>query len=64
MGAVADEWGIQNAMRLWALIAGLAIFVSMLLPTDADVRRLSERRPARVSSVQRPVSGAIAAEGD
>ena len=64
MGAVADEWGIQNAMRLWALIAGLAIFVSMLLPTDADVRRLSERPPARVSSVQRPVSGAIAAEGD
>lgn len=47
MGAVADEWGIQNAMRLWALIAGLAIFVSMLLPTDADVRVLSERKPKK-----------------
>ncbi len=63
MGAVADEWGIQNAMRLWALIAGLTIFVSMLLPTDAEVRRLSERKPAREESgVRSPVSGAVGTE--
>ena len=54
MGAVADEWGIQNAMRLWALIAGLTIFVSMLLPTDAEVRRLTERPPAHPVPVPQP----------
>ncbi len=61
MGAVADEWGIQNAMRLWALIATLTIFVSMLLPTDAEVRRLTERPPAHPAPLPQP---ALAAEGD
>jgi FSR family fosmidomycin resistance protein-like MFS transporter len=64
MGAVADEWGIQNAMRLWAVIAGLTIFVSMLLPSDAEVRRLTERRPAERdgSGARSPVSGAVSTE--
>jgi FSR family fosmidomycin resistance protein-like MFS transporter len=63
MGAVADEWGIQNAMRLWALIAGLTIIVSMLLPTDAEVKRLTERAPVRSL---KPVSPqpALSADGD
>jgi FSR family fosmidomycin resistance protein-like MFS transporter len=63
MGAVADEWGIQNAMRLWALIAGLTIVVSMLLPTDAEVKRLTERAPVRRKT---PVTRqpALSADGD
>lgn len=63
MGAVADEWGIQNAMRLWALIAGVAIVVSMLLPSDAEVRRLSQRAPAKAPTP--PASQpALATDGD
>ncbi|MCA9858069.1 MAG: MFS transporter [Thermomicrobiales bacterium] len=61
MGAVADEWGIQNAMRLWAVIAALTIVVSMMLPTDVEVRRLSERPPVgREPNVQSHVSSAEA----
>jgi FSR family fosmidomycin resistance protein-like MFS transporter len=63
MGAVADEWGIQNAMRLWAVIAGLTIFVSMLLPTDAEVRELSARKPAKQDAGdQSPVRGTVGTE--
>ncbi len=54
MGAVADEWGIQNAMRLWALIAVLTIFISLLLPSDAEVRRLTLRPPANRLSTPKP----------
>ena len=43
MGAVSDEYGIQNAMRAWAIIAAAAIALAMLLPTDAEVQQLSKR---------------------
>lgn len=64
MGAVADEWGIQNAMRLWALIAGLSIIVSMLLPTDGQVRQLTERAPAHPVQPTSPQAALAGAEGD
>lgn len=46
IGAVGDKWGLQNALRLSATIGILTIIVSMLLPTDTEVRILSERKPA------------------
>jgi hypothetical protein len=47
------------------VIAGLTILVAALLPTDAEVRRLTERKPAgRESSVQGQGSSVVAAEGD
>lgn len=64
MGAAADEWGIQNAMRLWALIAALTIVVSMLLPSETEMLRLTERAPARPSPVVQPQSALAGADGD
>ncbi len=43
MGAVADEYGIQDAMRAWAVIGLVAIALAMVLPTDAEVMKLSRR---------------------
>ena len=55
MGAVADTYGIQDAMRAWAIIGLVAIVPAMVLPTDAEVIRLSQRtsatRPAKTSPV-------------
>lgn len=62
MGAVADVWGIQNAMRLWAVIAGLTIIVSMLLPSDAEVKILTERKPAKFDAALHPALPAV--DGD
>jgi FSR family fosmidomycin resistance protein-like MFS transporter len=59
MGAVGDAYGLQNAMRLSAVIAILTIVVSLLLPSDADVKILTERKPAsKRPSVQPALSGA------
>jgi MFS transporter, FSR family, fosmidomycin resistance protein len=46
MGAVADAHGIQNAMRVWALIASGTILLSLMLPTDEEVQRLGSRPAA------------------
>lgn len=43
MGAVADAYGIQDAMRAWAIIGGVAIILAFLLPTDEEIIRLSQR---------------------
>ncbi len=47
IGAIGDRWGLQNALRVSATIGILTIIASLLLPTDAEVRVLSERRPAK-----------------
>jgi FSR family fosmidomycin resistance protein-like MFS transporter len=46
-GAVADAWGIQNAMRFQALIGATTIIFALLLPTEAKIRELT-RRPVVV----------------
>ena len=63
MGAVADVHGIQNAIRLWALIAIGSIFLALLLPTDAEVAELASRPPASAGGAPLPLSAA-AADGD
>ncbi|CAN5775280.1 MFS transporter [soil metagenome] len=64
MGAVSDEYGIQNAMRTWAVIAAAAIFLATMLPTDAEVQRLSQRETTKPAAPD-PVSARPAsAEGD
>lgn len=47
IGAIGDRWGLQNALRVSATIGILTIIASLLLPTDAEVRVLSERKPAK-----------------
>jgi MFS transporter, FSR family, fosmidomycin resistance protein len=59
MGAFADEFGIQNAMRFWAIIAAGAIFLSWLLPTDERVQELAQRK-----RTPQPGPQAIASQGD
>jgi hypothetical protein len=48
-GAVADTWGIQNAMRFQALIGATTIVFALLLPTEAKIRELT-RRPLVVAA--------------
>jgi FSR family fosmidomycin resistance protein-like MFS transporter len=43
MGAVADAYGIQDAMRTWAIVGIVAIGLAFLLPSDAEILRLSKR---------------------
>lgn len=62
IGAVGDAWGLQNAMRLSALVGCLTIVVSLMLPSDAEVRRLSERKPAAKQPVPQPALAG--ADGD
>jgi FSR family fosmidomycin resistance protein-like MFS transporter len=64
MGAVSDAYGIQNAMRAWAVIAAAAIVLAMMLPTDAEVQQLAKREsPLPVApEPARPV--AVPAKGD
>jgi FSR family fosmidomycin resistance protein-like MFS transporter len=40
-GAVADQWGIQNAMRGQALIGVSTIIFALMLPTEAKIRELT-----------------------
>jgi len=49
IGAIGDRWGLQNALRVSATIGILTIIASVLLPTDAEVRVLSERKPGKVA---------------
>ncbi len=49
MGAFADAYGMQNAMRGQAVVAGLSILVACLLPTEMEIRRVTER--ARTSTL-------------
>ncbi len=59
MGAVGDAYGLQNAMRLSAAIAGLTIIVALFLPSDGEVKILSERKAAKANPVPQPaLSGA------
>ncbi len=46
IGAVGDKWGLQNALRLSATIGVLTIIVSIFLPTEQQIRILSQRGPA------------------
>lgn len=42
-GAVADHWGIQNAMRGQALIGAATLVMALFLPTEAKIRELTGR---------------------
>ncbi|MGD9713037.1 MAG: MFS transporter, partial [Thermomicrobiales bacterium] len=60
MGAVADAYGIQDAMRAWAVIGGVAIVLAMILPTDAEVLQLSQRsmrEPVKAGTAVPAISG-------
>jgi MFS transporter, FSR family, fosmidomycin resistance protein len=46
-GAVADAWGLQNAMRFQALVGGCTIIFALLLPTEAKIRELTAPRTDR-----------------
>ena len=46
MGAFADAYGIQNAMRAQAIVGALSVLVAFLLPTEREIRRLTEPKPA------------------
>jgi MFS transporter, FSR family, fosmidomycin resistance protein len=64
MGAFADAYGIQNAMRAWAIIAAAAIGMSFLLPSDAEVEAYANRAIESEPDVA-PAAAAIApAKGD
>jgi FSR family fosmidomycin resistance protein-like MFS transporter len=56
IGAIADTWGIQNAMRCQAIVAAATIVLSFMLPTEAKVRELIERKTSE------PVRTAVAAD--
>jgi FSR family fosmidomycin resistance protein-like MFS transporter len=62
MGAVGDAWGLQNAMRLSAVVACLTIVASLLLPSDAEVKILTEREPASKRPAPQPALSS--ADGD
>ncbi|CAN5727583.1 MFS transporter [soil metagenome] len=67
MGAFSDVYGIQNAMRVWAVIAAGAIFLAMLLPTDDEVAQFGRRKHSGVLSDPEAVAtpaAASAAKGD
>jgi FSR family fosmidomycin resistance protein-like MFS transporter len=42
MGAFADAYGMQNAMRAQAVVAALGIIVAWMLPTERKIRQLTE----------------------
>ena len=50
-GAVADHWGIQNAMRGQAIIGLASVAVAFLLPSEAKIRAIvaSQKAPAQSS---------------
>jgi FSR family fosmidomycin resistance protein-like MFS transporter len=47
-GAIADHWGIQNAMRGQAIIGLVSIAVAFLLPTEKKIRAIVESQQAEV----------------
>lgn len=61
MGALADRFGMQNAMRLQAVIVVLTIVIAWLLPTEARMRALQRRSRAVAHSESRPLPGGAAA---
>jgi FSR family fosmidomycin resistance protein-like MFS transporter len=42
-GAVADAWGIQNAMRFQAVGGAATIVFALMLPTEAKIRELTRK---------------------
>jgi FSR family fosmidomycin resistance protein-like MFS transporter len=44
-GAVADAWGIQNAMRFQAVVGAATIVFALMLPTEAKIRELTRKVP-------------------
>jgi MFS transporter, FSR family, fosmidomycin resistance protein len=42
MGAFADAYGMQNAMRAQAVVAGFSVLVALMLPTESEIRRVTE----------------------
>ena len=49
-GAVADQWGIQNAMRFQALVGAATIIFAVMLPSEAKIRELV-RRPTSEQAI-------------
>lgn len=45
-GAVADEWGIQNAMRFQSIIGAATIVFALMLPTESKIRELTGKSAA------------------
>jgi hypothetical protein len=52
-GAVADHWGIQNAMRFQALVGASTIVFALLLPTEAKIRELTRRHSEDLTTAAR-----------
>lgn len=49
-GAIADHWGIQNAMRGQAVIGLTSVAVALFLPTEAKIRSLVDRQIAQAAA--------------
>jgi len=48
-GAIADRWGIQNAMRGQALIGLASVGVAFLLPTETKIRAIVAQQKASLT---------------
>jgi FSR family fosmidomycin resistance protein-like MFS transporter len=44
MGAIGDAYGIQNAMRFQAIVAGCTVLLAWKLPTEQRIKELSGRQ--------------------
>ncbi len=63
MGAVADRYGIQNAMRTQALVAGSAILLAWFLPTETRIRELTAVRQGTGATAASAVPAAATGDG-
>jgi len=63
MGAVADAFGMQTAMRVQVIVVAATIAVALFLPSEARLRALREERVPHADRAQadRPPSHARAA---
>jgi FSR family fosmidomycin resistance protein-like MFS transporter len=64
MGAVADAWGIQTAMRAWAIIGVAAILLALALPGDEEVRQLAQRTSTPPSQATPAIPVPATSDGD
>ena len=58
MGAIADTYGIQNAMRCQAVVATGSILLAWFLPTERRIRELIERDIDSTSASPAAMAGA------
>ena len=60
-GRVADNWGLQNAMRFQALIGAATIVFAVMLPSEAKIRELT-RKPEPIPAMDPVTAGSLVGE--